>query len=200
MSGPIKWRTSKPDFSELDRLFMNEKTRNHKEDSLEITVENLVKTWEMEASHKVLVKDWKSVDTQKFCLRTNKGKKFSVENLIKLGSYNCLMQGQPLYDANTHTFQSSHENFRGAFRDGFSWEVLDVYSGPPVVAFTWRHWAKWNGSYKGNPPSGKTLEMFGAAVVRVNQKMQIEDLDVYYDPNQILVPLNNLKGSCNTSS
>lgn len=56
MDGPVKWRSSKPDFTEINRYFMNEKTRNHKENSIEMTVENLVKTWEMEASHKVQAK------------------------------------------------------------------------------------------------------------------------------------------------
>lgn len=53
MDGPINWRTKKPDFTELDRYFMKEKSRNHQENSLEMIVENLVKTWEMEATHKV---------------------------------------------------------------------------------------------------------------------------------------------------
>ena len=57
------------------------------------------------------------------------GKKFDLESLIKLGSYNCLMQNQPLYDANHHTFESSHKAFRETFGKGFPWEVLDVYSG-----------------------------------------------------------------------
>ena len=56
MEGPIQWRTSKPNFAKVDRYFMKEKSRNHKENSLEMMVENLVKTWEMEASHKVQAK------------------------------------------------------------------------------------------------------------------------------------------------
>jgi hypothetical protein len=36
---------------------------------------------------------------------------------------------------------SSHDAFHDAFA-AFPWEVLDVFSGPPKVAFTWRHWAE----------------------------------------------------------
>lgn len=31
----------------------------------------------------------------------------------------------------------------------FAWEVLDVYSGPPVVAFKWRHWGTMKNDYVG---------------------------------------------------
>ena len=80
-----------------------------------------------------------------------------------------------------------------AINKGFYW------LGPPVITFTWRHWSEWSGPYQGNPPSGQTLEMFGSAVVRVNDKLQIEDMDIFYDPNQILMPLN-CKGACSMSS
>ena len=31
----------------------------------------------------------------------------------------------------------------------FAWEVLEVYSGPPTVAFKWRHWGKMMADYVG---------------------------------------------------
>ncbi len=49
----IKWRTKKPDFSLVDAKYLKEKTRSHKEGSLGKIVENLVKSWECESSHKV---------------------------------------------------------------------------------------------------------------------------------------------------
>ena len=39
--------------------------------------------------------------------------------------------------------------FHGSFA-AFPWEVLEVFTGPPVVAFTWRHWGHFTGEYKGN--------------------------------------------------
>ena len=50
----IKWRFGgPPDYTLANLEYMKGKTRHHEEGSLEIIVENLVKTWEMERSHKV---------------------------------------------------------------------------------------------------------------------------------------------------
>ena len=50
----IQWRLGHaPDYTKVDTQFMAERTRHHKPGSVEETVENLVKTWEMEASHKL---------------------------------------------------------------------------------------------------------------------------------------------------
>ena len=39
--------------------------------SLESVVENLVKTWEMELSHKIKVTDFKTIDQEKFTISVN---------------------------------------------------------------------------------------------------------------------------------
>ena len=45
----IKWRFGgKPDYSLTNLKFLKERSRIHPEGSLELIVENLVKTWEME--------------------------------------------------------------------------------------------------------------------------------------------------------
>ena len=49
----IKWREGKPDFTKVNKAYLEGRTRTHKEGSLEKIVEDLVKTWEMEASHKI---------------------------------------------------------------------------------------------------------------------------------------------------
>jgi hypothetical protein len=46
-------------------------------------------------------------------------------------------------------FEASHDLFRDSFLDGFAWELLKVLSGPPHVVFTWRHWGRFNGEYRG---------------------------------------------------
>lgn len=49
-----KWRHGyQPNYDVVNEKFMAEKTMNHKDGSLEQVVENLVKTWEMESSHKM---------------------------------------------------------------------------------------------------------------------------------------------------
>ena len=50
----IKWRFGgPPDYTLANLEYMKGKTKNHAEGSLESVVENLVKTWEMERSHKL---------------------------------------------------------------------------------------------------------------------------------------------------
>ena len=73
-----------------------------------------------------------------------------------------------LYDASKHSFESSHHVFQGAFPDGFPWEVLDVFSGPPKVAFTWRHWGTFTGSYEGQRGKGEVIELYGFTVATVD--------------------------------
>ena len=48
----IQWRTVKPVYKLVNDKYMKEKTNKHAAGSLEKLVENIVKTWEMESSHK----------------------------------------------------------------------------------------------------------------------------------------------------
>ncbi|GAY33562.1 hypothetical protein CUMW_284260, partial [Citrus unshiu] len=43
------------------------------------------------------------------------------------------------------TFKSSHDAFRSAFPRGFAWELISVYSGPPMVAYKFKHWGLFKG-------------------------------------------------------
>ena len=51
----IQWREGKPDYTKVNKAYLEGRTRTHKEGSLEKIVEDLVKTWEMEASHKTRI-------------------------------------------------------------------------------------------------------------------------------------------------
>ena len=48
----IQWRTVKPNYDLVNKMYLAERTRFHPVGSLEKVVENLVKTWEMESTHK----------------------------------------------------------------------------------------------------------------------------------------------------
>ena len=51
---PVAWRFGGiPDYSLTNLQFLKERSRVHPAGSLELIVENLVKTWEMERSHKL---------------------------------------------------------------------------------------------------------------------------------------------------
>ena len=78
----------------------------------------------------VLLQDWQTiVKDGSYYIRANNQRKFTDEEAIVAGNYTILMQNQPLYDAKNHTFDSSHGLFRTAFKDGFPWELLEVFSG-----------------------------------------------------------------------
>lgn len=49
----IEWRTTKPSYDLVNKMYLAERTRFHAPDSMEKFVENLVKTWEMESTHKI---------------------------------------------------------------------------------------------------------------------------------------------------
>jgi hypothetical protein len=88
------------------------------------------------------------------------------------------------------TWKDSHEAFHKAFA-AFPWEVLDVYSGPPKVSFTWRHWAHFTGTYEGNQGNGEFVEMFGFGTAVVNDKLQLQDVEIFYNAEDFI---NILRG------
>ena len=184
------WRFgSKPDYTLADYEYVIGKTQNHPEGSLEKIVEDLVKTWEMEASHKLDVNEWKTINLEEgmYHLSANGWKLFDKNEAVTAGNYNVLMHGCPksIWDAEGCSFEESHSFFRNSFR-AFPWEVLKVFSPPPVVTFSWRHWANFTGEYKEREGKGELVEMYGIAVVRVNSDLKIEDIKVYYDPNSFV--------------
>ena len=187
----IKWRHGKPVYIIANLAYLKGKSKNHPEGSLERVVENLVKTWEMEASHKDDFSQWSTIDHEKYKLSANGGKEYFGEEGKRAGNYNVLLWGvrKDLYDSSKETFDSSHDLFRGTFKDGFPWEVLNVFSGPPKVVFSWRHWGMFNGEYKDRTGDGKIYEMFGYCEVIVNENLKVQSIEVYYKPDGFLEAL-----------
>ncbi|KAK3198638.1 hypothetical protein Dsin_022053 [Dipteronia sinensis] len=88
------------------------------------------------------------------------------------------------YKAEEETFTSSHEAFRSAFPRGFAWAVLSVYSGPPVIAYKFRHWGFFEGPFKGHAPTGEMVEFYGFGTLKVDESLR-EDVQIYYDPAEL---------------
>eukprot|EP00438_Fugacium_kawagutii_P001118 Skav218109 [mRNA] locus=scaffold759:178143:178955:- [translate_table: standard] len=184
----IKWRFGgAPDYSLTNLKYLQGKTKNHAEGSLELIVENLVKTWEMERSHKVDPDQHRSVDPEKFHVGANGWKKYNNQEANAVGNYNVLLSGCPaqLYDSASISWEESHEKFHDAFA-AFPWELLEVFSGPPSVAFTWRHWGEFTGSYEGHRGQGELLEMFGFGVATVDEQLRLVDVEIFYKPETFL--------------
>ncbi|KAG0583042.1 hypothetical protein KC19_3G104300 [Ceratodon purpureus] len=182
------WRHGNaPRYEQVNALFESGRTQVWPTGSLEETVQNLVKTWEMELSHKTKVTDFKTIDQEKFCISVNGGPKFSATETLQVGSYNALLatssfQGDnAIYQSSKETFESSHDIFRTVFPGGFAWEVQAVYSPPPVVVMKYRHWGVMEGAYKGHAPTGEVVDSVGIVVAKVDENLKILELEVYYD-------------------
>lgn len=189
------WRHgAPPTYDAVNSLFESGKTQEWPKGSLEETVQNAIKTWEMELSHKARLADFKSVSPGRFTLSVNGGRALTGEETLAVGSYNALLTSPILpatgaYDAAAETFESSHDLFRSALPRGFAWEVVRVYSGPPVIAFKFRHWGHMEGPYKGHAPTGDKVEFYGLAVLKVDEQLRAEDVEVFYDPGELLAGL-----------
>ena len=65
--------------------------------SLEEIVENLVKTWECEASHKADQEQWTSIDQENYKVQVNNGPIMAGKIAFAMGNYNAIMRDCPTY-------------------------------------------------------------------------------------------------------
>jgi hypothetical protein len=57
---------------------------NHEAESLPQLVENLVKNWEVEASFKPVIDDWRTVDHAKYTFAINSSEPQGAEHMLKV--------------------------------------------------------------------------------------------------------------------
>ncbi|MEV6104040.1 SnoaL-like polyketide cyclase [Streptomyces sp. NPDC051940] len=189
---PEDWRESAPGYEKSLELMPHQRTHQFEAGSLEAIVESIVQVFEMEVSHKKDPATWVSMVTEHFRTNVNGGGWASAQDIAETGSYNILI-GDSAFYRKDESFESSHEVFHQAFPKGFFWEVLEVLSPPPVVAFKWRHWGSFEGEYNGYEPDGSTIEMFGMSVAKVSDDLRLLEVEHYYDPNAFL---GKLTGGC----
>uniref|UniRef100_A0A2N9EE88 Pathogen-related protein n=1 Tax=Fagus sylvatica TaxID=28930 RepID=A0A2N9EE88_FAGSY len=187
----IEWRHGgPPTYDDVNKLFEEGRTKEWPKGSLEEIVQNAVKSWEMELSHKIHLKDFKTINPEKFKLIVNGREGLSGEETLRLGSYNALLKNSlpkefQYYKADEESFESSHDVFRSAFPRGFAWEVISVYSGPPEIVFKFRHWGFSEGPFKGHAPTGEVAQFYGLATLKVDESLKVEEVEVYYDPAEL---------------
>ncbi|KAL2245493.1 UNVERIFIED_CONTAM: Pathogen-related protein [Sesamum indicum] len=162
--------------------------------SLEEVVQNAIKSWEMELSHKTRIQDFRTINPDKFKLIVNGREGLSAEETLRVGSYNALLKSSmpeefKYYKVEEESFESSHDAFREALPRGFAWEVLAVHSGPPVIVFKFRHWGYFEGPFKGHAPTGKMVQFYGVGILKVDELMRAEEVEIYYDPAELFAPL-----------
>ncbi|XP_062170472.1 pathogen-related protein-like [Alnus glutinosa] len=193
-----EWRHGgPPSYDVVNKLFEEGRTKEWPKGSLEEIVQNAIKSWEMEVSHKIRLKDCKTLNPDKFKLFVNGREGLSGEETIRLGTYNsllksCMPKEFQYYKAEEETFESSHEIFGSAFPRGFAWEVLRVYTGPPEIVFKFRHWGFFEGPFNGHAPTGEMAQFFGFATLKVDESLRVEEVEIYFDPAELFGGL--LKG------
>ncbi|KAF2131200.1 hypothetical protein P153DRAFT_287636 [Dothidotthia symphoricarpi CBS 119687] len=187
----VKWRYGRaPDYTKTRKVFEETKEKTHAPLSLPQLVENLVKNWEIEASFKPHLPDWRTIDPQAYSFAINASEPEPASHMLKLGTYNAIIAANEYYSPEHSDFASSHKTFK-RMMPAFAWEVLEVYSGPPVVAFRWRHWGVMAGDYVGINNKGEkvrakahggTIDIQGVTVASVNEKLQLRDVRTWFDP------------------
>ncbi|OQR93719.1 hypothetical protein ACHHYP_02326 [Achlya hypogyna] len=187
----VEWRVSKPDYALLDLLFLHGKSYNHKPGSVEWMVQNLIKTWEMEVCHKSNVEQWTTVNPKLFQCQVNATAPLAADDVLRMGKYDAFLAGAPpgksAYDAKRSTRDRANMTFGSAFPEGFAWEVLEVFSKPPRVSFSWRHWG-----YPKHAPGAKVtmVELFGFTILDLDSSMRICGMETFYKAEAFLDALN----------
>ena len=121
---------------------------SHTAGSLPDLVQNLVKNWEVEASFKTKLEDWRTIDHANYSFAINGSDPQTAEHMLQTGTYNAIISPNEYYSPEYSDFSSSHKTFK-RMMPNFAWEVLEVYSGPPTVSFRWRHWGVMKNDYVG---------------------------------------------------
>ena len=98
----------------------------------------------------------------------------NLEDVGKIGGgYNMFLQTSlpeklRLYNPSDENVDTAQKIFTTTFPRGFVLDVLEVYSGPPVIAYKFRHWGYMEGPFKGQPPTGEIVQMIGVSTFEVN--------------------------------
>lgn len=190
----VQWRDGKrPDYSHTNEFLQRGSQYRHAEGSLEAIAQNLVRTFEMEASFKSNPQQWLSVVAEQFGMRTNGGPTYTAQHVADRGTYNLFLGDTEQYQSTAESLDSSVETFHKAFPDGFLWELVEVLAGPPNVALKWRHWGAFQGPFKEHPPTGETIEIVGVTIARVTDDLKIVSLEHFFDTSLFL---NTLTTGC----
>lgn len=188
----VEWREGHhPDYSQTNKFLKEGSLYHHPEGSLEAITQNLVRTFEMEASYKSNPQQWLSIVADKFRMQTNGGPTYMAQDIAERGTYNLFLGDTEHYRSSDESLDSSVEVFHQAFPDGFLWEVVEVLSGPPNVTFKWRHWGTFSGAFKDRASTGETIEVIGVSVARVTEDLKVVTLEHYFDNSQFLKKLSS---------
>ena len=164
---------------------------NHEAGSLPDLVQNLVKNWEIEASFKTKLSEWKTISPEEYSFSINGRAPQSGEEMLRVGTYNAIIQpGNEFYSPQNSDFAQSHKTFK-RMMPTFAWEVLDVIGAPPVVGIKWRHWGVMKDDYTGFNDKGERvtakahgglIELLGTTWAWVDDQVRVKKLETWFDP------------------
>lgn len=186
-----RWRLGhEPNYDAVNAKYLLQKSMSHPPDSLEKAVENIVKSWESEIQHKLVPEQISSIDQDHFSMATNNLTPWTIQDIIKKGTYCCLLEGveHPVLDM---TFEESNQYFNDKFKTGFAWEVKKVFSGLPKVCFSWRHWAHMGTRTLSEEMKGKgtLIELEGFTRANVSDDGKLKDIEVFFDQDKFLTAM-----------
>ncbi|CAK9324355.1 unnamed protein product [Citrullus colocynthis] len=200
----VQWRYGKPPtYESANKLFEEGRTKEWPKGSLEETVQNVVKSWQMEMNNKARLQDFDTINHDKFKFFVNGREGLSGEEVVRIGSFNAVLKNSlpeefHYFKVEEETHESAHNDFKTCFPRGFAWEVIQVYSPPPLIAYKFRHWGFFEGPYKNYPPTGELVQFYGMGTLKVDESMKVEEVHIYYDPTELFGSL--LKGKKNIAS
>jgi hypothetical protein len=102
------------------------KAANHEAGSLPDLVEKLVKNWEIEASFKTNITDWRTIDHAKYIFAINGWQPQTAEHMLKVGTYNAIITPNEYYSPEHSDLASSYKTVKHMMPT-FAWEVLEIY-------------------------------------------------------------------------
>ncbi|CAM0880755.1 unnamed protein product [Alopecurus aequalis] len=159
----------------------------------------------MEMVHKVRPEDQKSVNHKNYSMSNNGMKPLTWKDTTAIGGYNAFLATtlppeHRIYDPARETAESGMSTFLTAFPRGFAIEVIEVYSGPPRIAFKFRHWGYMEGAFKGHPPHGQRVEFFGVCTFHVDEEMRVEEVELFYERGNFLAAFLSAPASAAAAS
>ncbi|KAF2499170.1 hypothetical protein BU16DRAFT_547598 [Lophium mytilinum] len=188
------WRYGKPpDYSNTRKVFEETKSKIHPATTLPALVQNLIKNWEVEASFKPDLRDWRTIDHANYSFAINGGPPQTAEHMLKVGTYNAIVCPNEYYSPEHSDFAASHKTFK-RMMPTFAWEVLEMYSGPPQVAFRWRHWGVMERDYVGFNDKGEKvtakahggpIDIQGVTVATVDERVRLQRVETWFDPMEM---------------
>nr|GFA86910.1 hypothetical protein [Tanacetum cinerariifolium] len=119
------------------------------------------------------------------------------------GGYNNFLQTSlphnlRIYNPNEENVDTALKLFTTTFPRGFAVEILQVYSGPPIIVYKFRHWGYMEGEFKGQPPTGELVEMFGVSIMELDENFKVSKVEFFYDRGELLAGL--IKGEAESIS